>query len=253
MGSASGSESKQQGSSIATGSSNSGNMASGQSWGDSGGMSLGQSTGTQDIWGAQQPALSQLYAQAQQLMGGQGAMGQGAAGVAGQARNAWADQLTPGGNPYFERSVQGAINSATTGFNQNVLPQLDARGVATRQYGSERDNLARGQAAGDFGASLANQVGGMYAQQYQGDRALAGQALGMAPQMQAMQTAPLTTAAGIIGGPTVLGQQQSSSLANNFAQQGSSNYSQGWGTSSNMLRSGNTGSSNSASVGVAQK
>jgi hypothetical protein len=253
MGSASASQSKQQGSSSLQGSSTSGNYSAGESWGDSGGMSLGQSTGTQDVWGAQQPALSALYAQARQLMGGQGAIGQGAAGVAGQARNAWADQLSPGGNPYFERSVQGAINSATTGFNQNVLPALDARGVATRQYGSERDNLARGQAAGDFGASLANQVGGMYAQQYQGDRALAGQALGYAPQMQAMQTAPLTTAAGIIGGPTVLGQQQSTSLANNYAQQGSTNTAQGWGSSQNTARSGNTGSSGSGSVGVMQK
>jgi hypothetical protein len=223
------------------------------STGQTGGVSSSQSTGTQDIWGAQAPALAQLYAQAQGLMNGRGAAGQGAMGVAGQARDAWADQLTPGGNPYFERSVQGAINQATTGFKQDIMPALDARGVQAGQYGGQRDSLARGQAAGDFGAALSNNVANMYAQQYQGDRALAGQALGMAPQMQAMQTAPLTTAAGIIGGPTVLGQQSATSGSSNFGTQSSANVSSGTAQSQNSLFSNQFGNSQGDSIGVLGK
>jgi hypothetical protein len=86
----------------------------------------------------------------------------------------------------------------------------------------------------------------MYAQQYQGDRALAGQALGMAPQMQGMQTAPLTTAAGIIGAPTVLGQQQSTNTASNYGTQAG-----GSATSShNSLNSSNWGASSGTGVGI---
>jgi hypothetical protein len=242
MGSVRQDESHQGGQSRASG------YSQGGSWntGETGGMSAAQSTGTQDVWGAQQPALASLYGQAQQLINGQGAAGRGAAGVAGQAREAWADQLTPGGNPYFERSVQGAINNATQGFNQQVLPGLDARGVGVGQYGGQRDSLARGQAAGDFGRALSNNIAGMYAQQYQGDRALAGQALGMAPQMQGMQTAPLTTAAGIIGAPTVLGQQQSTNTASNYGTQAG-----GSATSShNSLNSSNWGASSGTGVGI---
>jgi hypothetical protein len=245
MGNASHAESQQTAKNQSIGSSAAYNQATGSSQGFTG----GQSSGTQDVWGAQSPALAQLYSQAQQLMSGQGAAGQGAAGVAQNARNAWADQLTPGGNPYFERSVQGAIDSATTGFNRNVLPELEARGVGVGQYGGQRDSLARGQAAGDFGDSLQRNVGQMYAGQYQGDRALAGQALGQSGMVQNMQTAPLTTAGSLIGGPTVLGQQQ----ASNFGQQSAQNSSWGSALSNNQSMGTSQGTSSDDKVGIMSK
>ena len=190
------------------------------------GQSYGQSTGAQDVWGAQAPALQDLYGAAAALMLGQGQYGRGAEGVAARARSAWADQLTPGGNPYFEKSVQGAIDQATQGFTRDVLPELDARGVGVGQYGGERDSLARGQAAGQFGAGLSQQVAGLYANQYATDQQRAAAALGQSGNVQAMQMAPLTTAAGIVGGPTVLGRQQSTS--------GSTNQATSWGTSNSQ-------------------
>jgi hypothetical protein len=187
----------------------------GTSLGSNQGTSLGASQTTSDIWGAQQPGLQQLYAQAGQLASGQGQYAAGANQVAGQAQNAWLQQLTPGGNPYFSISVEAAINQATQGFNREVLPALDARGVAVGQYGGARDNLARGEAAGLFGQGLANSVAGMYSNQYSADQQRASAALGASGQIQGMQTAPLSTAAGIIGGPTVLSQQQALSQAQN--------------------------------------
>lgn len=245
MGSASHNESATHGESQGTGYSTSFNRATGSSQGLTG----GQSASSQDVWGAQSPALAQLYQQAGQLMGGQGSMGQAATGVAQDARNAWMNQLTPGGNPYFEKSVQGAIDSATSGFTRGVLPELEARGVGVGQYGGQRDSLARGQAAGDFGDALQRNVGQMYAQQYGGDRALAGQALGMGGQIQGMQTAPLTTAGSLIGGPTVLGQQQ----ASNFGLQSSQNQSYGASMAENQNTSKNWGSSQGDEIGVMQK
>lgn len=230
----------------------SGGQSQGTSYGGSQGGSYGQSATTSDVWGAQQPALQGLYAQAANLAGGTSAAGQGAAGVADQARGAWMNQLTPGGNPYFERSVQGAIDQATRGFTEGVLPELDARGVAVGQYGGARDSLARGQAAGTFGEGLANQVAGMYSQQYAGDQQRALGALGLSGNVQGLYTQPLQTASGIIGGPTVLSQQQSSSGAQNSAYNQSQNMAsnfgentqQGWGSAiSEAINQGNSSGS----------
>ena len=250
MGSVRHDESHQGGQTRAEGGSQSSGYSRGSTYGQNSASAYGQSSGTQDVWGAQQPALQQIYRQAQNLAMGNNPMGQASQGVATQARNAWADQLTPGGNPYFERSVQGAIEQATQGFNRDILPQMDARGVQAGQYGSERDNLARGQAAGDFGKALSQNVAGMYAQQYGTDRALAGQALGQSGQIQGMQTAPLTTAAGIVGGPTVLGSQQSTNQSGSFGMQQGTNESQNQAFARNTLNSGNWGASEGTGIGI---
>ncbi|MGL4650334.1 MAG: hypothetical protein ACRC1H_13080, partial [Caldilineaceae bacterium] len=134
MGSANSSKQKQTAGSWAEGGSD--NQSFNQS--AQGGSSYGQGTTSQGVWGQQAGALNDLYGQAQGLMGGTSAPGQAAQGVAGEARNAWLSQLSPGGNPYFEKSVQGAIDSATQGFTRNVLPELDARGVGMGQYGGAR-------------------------------------------------------------------------------------------------------------------
>jgi len=251
MGSVKHDESHQGGESAAQGMTDSSNYSQGSSWGQSGGLSTGQSTGQQNVWGAQQPALAQLYGQAQQMMGGQGTFGQQAQGVARQAQNAWANQLTPGGNPYFHQSVQAAIQDATQGFNRDIMPQMDARGVQAGQYGSPRDNLARAHAASDFGNELSRNVAGMYSQQYGADQQLAGQALGQAGAIQGMQMAPLTTAAGIIGGPTVLSSQQASNQATNWANQMAANAAGGQSMSRNSATSGSWGGSQGSGVGVA--
>jgi hypothetical protein len=168
-------------------------------------QSLGLGRSTQDVYGAQQPALGALYAGAQELLSGGGlAAKQG--GLMQQATNAWANQLTPGGNPYFSQSVQGAIDQASRGFTQNVLPQLRSNATAVGQYGEPRDQLAQGQAAGQFGQDLQAMASSMYANQYAGDQQRALQAVGMAPQLGAAMFQPLTQAQGMIGGPTVLGQ-----------------------------------------------
>ncbi|MGL4649829.1 MAG: hypothetical protein ACRC1H_10505 [Caldilineaceae bacterium] len=193
--------------------------------------------------------MNDLYGQAQGLMGGTSAPGQAAQGGAGEARNAWLSQLSPGGNPYFEKSVQGAIDSATQGFTRNVLPELDARGVGMGQYGGARDNLARGEAAGMFAQGLSRDVGGMYANQYAGDQNRALQALGMSQGIQGMQTQPLRDAGALIGGPTVLGQSQNTQGASNWGSSIGQSFGQSW----NQASSNSAGSGKSAGIGVGGK
>jgi hypothetical protein len=185
--------------------------------------SAGGSSGfsSQDVFGAQQPALGQLYASAQ------GLLGQGPSQLMGQGTQALGDMLSPGVNPQFSAMLQQSIDQATQSFNRDVMGGLraDAVGAGEGNYGGPRDQLFRGQAAGEFGRGLlqsstqamGNEWGRMQAQRMQ--------ALGLMPQFQQMQWAPQLAAAGMIGGPTVLG--QSGQQAWNTSQGTSS----GWGGS----------------------
>jgi hypothetical protein len=188
------------GSSKSGASQNANNWSSATSSGFNEAMGMGQ----QDVFGAQQPALQSLYANAQQLLQGGGAAAQ-QQGMMDKAAGAWAQQLQPGGNPYFSQSVQGAIDQATQGFNRQVLPGLQSNAVQAGGYGGARDQLAQGEAAGLASQGISRMVGDMYANQYGADQNRALGALGMAPQLGAMAFQPQQQAAAMIGGPTVLG------------------------------------------------
>jgi hypothetical protein len=134
---------------------------------------------------------------------------------AAPAQEAWKTQLQPGVNPYFSQSLDQAISAATKGFTRDVLPALQTNATGMMQYGGERDQLAQGQAAGDFSQSLAKMVADMSTQQYTADQNRSLAALTMAPQLSGLQYQPQQIATNMIGGPTVLG----------------SSFGQGWQTS----------------------
>jgi len=188
------------------------------------GGNLSQSS--QDVWGSQVPALEQLYAQAGQML-------QGGNQFTAPAMQAWQSQLTPGVNPYFSQSLDQAISAATQGFTRDVLPQLRSNAVGMNVYGGVRDQLAQGEAAGQFGQGLTQMVGNMATQQYTADQNRVIQALGMAPQLSGLQYQPAQTAAGMIGGPTVLG----------------SSFGQGWQTSQGTSQSTGFGGSTARNMG----
>lgn len=196
---------------------------------------------TQDVWSPQAGALQGLYGAAQGMLGGggpAGAMNQ----IGNQAAGAWGQALQPGQNPYFAGNVDAAINQASQGWQREVLPGLDARGVGAGQYGSSRDSLARGEAAGMMGQGIANMTGQMYANQYGSDLQRQMQALGMTGAMQGAQMAPLQGAQGLIGGPTVLGQGGSSG----------SSFGSSFGTGSSLSGGQSTGWSSNASQNLSE-
>lgn len=197
---------------------------------DSQQSSFGQnvSGSAQNVWGAQAPALESLFGAAQGLIGQGNAM-------APKAQQAWESMLQPGVNPYFSQSLDQAISAATRGFTRDVLPALQSNATGMGVYGGVRDQLAQGQAAGDFGASLQNMVAQMSMGQYQQDRNAQMQALGMAPQLSGLQYQPLQVAGSLIGGPTVLG--------SSFGQgwQGSQSTSQGTSQSTGLGSSKGSG------------
>lgn len=231
------------------------NQASGDSFtqsmqqGLSGGSTSGSSTSTQGVFGAQSPALEALYAQAQGLLGGN-AMSQQAGGVADAARKSWLESLSPGGNPAFSRSLQASIDASNDSFRRSIMPELESRGVgAGADYGGVRDQFARGEAAGMQGQGVSRMIAQQSADQYNTDTQARLQALGLTGAVQQAGFAPLTQAAGMIGGPTVLTQGQSTSQGSNWGSNmgtsigGSTNRSAGASTSQG------TGSSGSQSSG----
>jgi hypothetical protein len=197
-----------------------------------------QSMSGQNVWGAQQGALGDLYGQSQGLMAGTNPYGQQAGALGAQGQQAWAQQLTPGQNPYFDQAVQASIDQATDSFKRGTLADLDARSAGVGQLGSSRDRLATGEAAGMFGQSIAQTAAQQRAQQYGSDQDRALQAIGMTGNMQQSAYSPLSVAASLIGGPTVLSQAQSSgwgsgsSLGTQHTRGEGENYTygSGWGT-----------------------
>ena len=183
----------------------------------------GYSVSGQDVWGGQAPALQALYGEAGELLNRPSA-------VAAPAQAAWAAMLQPGVNPYFSQSLNAAVDAATRGFTQGVLPALSAQAVGAGAFGEPRDRLAQGQAAGEFGQSLTNMVAQMSARQYEADQSRALGALGLAPQMGGLDLQNILAASQIVGGPTVLGRSQ----AENWNQAMSSSYDTGSGRSSSF-------------------
>lgn len=206
---------------------NSGQQSSeSDTYGYSGAQNTGVTQSAQDVFGPQAGALGDLYSQARSIMGGGGAAG-AAQGVAGQGVNAWQQAMQPGANPFFDQSVQAAIDQASEGFKRNVLPELESRGVGAGAYGNSRDQLARGEAAGQFGTTLQQTAAQQYAQQYAGDQSRQAQLIGLTPAMQQTQYAPLSVAASLIGGPTVLGQSSGFQQGSSFGEQMGHSASQG--------------------------
>ena len=200
--------------------SNNWNQATNQSGNQAFSSQGNQATSGQNVWGNQANSLDSLYAAAGGLLNGSSAQGQQAQAIGNQGQQAWASQLTPGANPYFDQAVQASIDQATDSFKRGTLADLDARSAGVGQLGSSRDRLATGEAAGLFGQSIAQTSAQQRAQQYSSDQDRSLQAIGMTGNMQQGAYSPLSVAASLIGGPTVLANSQSSG----WGQGGSTGY-----------------------------
>jgi hypothetical protein len=204
-----------------------------------------QAASAQNVWGDQAGALNNLYQQATGLLSGTNAYGNQAGYVGQQGQNAWAQQLTPGANPYFDQAVQASIDQATDSFKRGTLADLDARSAGVGQLGSSRDRLAAGEAAGQFGQSIAQTSAQQRAQQYSADQDRSLQAIGMTGNMQQSAYSPLSVAASLIGGPTVLNNSQSSGWGNSASNGAGESYARTWGTGA-ALGTGNAWNMNSS-------
>jgi hypothetical protein len=184
----------------------------------------------QSIWGPQAQALSGMYGQTTGLLNQQMGQVPGAAqGLAGQVMpgaQAGLDLMQQYSNPNSQLAQsQLADYSQQVGqqFNREIMPGIRSQAGITGNMGGSRAALAQGVAAGDAATAIAQGGRDIYSHQY--DLAsqnaqllpqLASQVynLGMAPF--ASMWAPLTSAAGIFGGPTALSASQGQSLGESW-------------------------------------
>lgn len=202
-------------------------------------QSLAQSVNGQSIWGPQAQQLTNLYGQAQGLMGQQ----QGQVGAAAnkfsqqgvQASQAGLNSLQGIANMQGPLSQYAQPNSAlaqqqlgnatadiTQNFQRNIMPGITSGAGLTGNIGGSRQALAQGVAAGDAASAIGKAGTDIYSNMWNtGAQAAAGltdaasQAAGMIPSaaqglynlgMSPFQAAwaPLTSMAGILGGPQAL-------------------------------------------------
>lgn len=85
-------------------------------------------------------------------------------------------------NPHLEEMINNSQDSASRAFERNVMPQLRGSAIGAGQYGSSRDYIAQGLAAGDLARHMsdtaANQYGQAYNQAYNAMTGLTGQLSG---------------------------------------------------------------------------
>lgn len=226
--------------------------------------SLAQSVNasTQNIWGPQAGALTSLYGQAGNLANTQqGQVGAAANNLAqpGVAASQGALSNLQGianmqgplagyANPNSDLARQQLANATsdiTQNFQRNILPSITSGAGLVGGIGGSRQALAQGVAGGDAASAISKAGTDIYNNIYNtGAQAAAGLTdaassaasaipgmaqgiynLGMSP-FQA-QWAPLTSLAGILGGPTALGQSYGLSQAQSIGEQASQAMSKG--------------------------
>lgn len=177
----------------------------------------------QQIWQPQAAALGGLYGQTSNLMNQQMAQVPGAAQtmanqVMPQAQNAY-NLMAGYANPNSQLAQQQLSDySSQVGqnFQREILPGIRSGAGLAGGMGGSRAAVAQGIAAGDAARAIAQGGTDFYSRQYE----LGAQAAQQMPQMGAQiynmgmapysaAWAPLTSAAGIFGGPTPLSAQQS--------------------------------------------
>lgn len=219
-------------------------------------QSLAQSinAASSNVWAPQAGALTGLYGQAGNLAAGQ----QGQVGAAANALSAPGVAAAQGGlrslqgiaagntplsmyaNPnsaLAQQQLGNATNDITQNFQRNILPSITSNAGLAGGIGGSRMALAQGVAGGDAASAIAKAGTDIYSNMYNtGAQSAAGltdamsQAAGMIPSaaqgiynlgmapFQA-QWAPLTSLAGILGGPTTLSQSYGLSQAQSMGEQ----------------------------------
>jgi hypothetical protein len=192
--------------------------------------SLAQSM--QDVWGPQAGGLTGLYNQAGQLQQQQQGQVAGAANQLGQqvqpAGQFGLDQMMQFANPNSQLAQQQTANLADTvgqEFGRTILPQIQSGAGLSGNIGGSRQKLAQGVAAGDAARQISQGATDFFSNAYNQAGQAAGALPGMASSvfnlgMQPFQAAwaPLSSLAGILGGPTVLNRSQALSQGEQSAR-----------------------------------
>src|SRR5580765_3925603 len=105
--------------------------------------------------------------------------------------------LDPATNPYFASYAKAATNPLYEQLNEQVMPGLRSDAFASGMYGTNRQGIAEGLAAKGTARAAGDVTSKMYSDLYATGMQQQGNAIQMAPTVQAMQTAAPSLQAGI--------------------------------------------------------
>lgn len=81
-----------------------------------------------------------------------------------------ADNFGFGQNPYIQKQADALQAQSNQNLSQNVMPAIGQGAQAAGQYGSSRQGIAQGVAAGNAQAGVASAQAGLYSNAYQSDQ-----------------------------------------------------------------------------------
>lgn len=183
-----------------------------------GGGNQSSSTNT-DPWGPQQGYLKEIFAEAQKLYKGGGPQfypGQMTAGFNPTEKAAqgsllnFATSFAPGflkstqdtqkyltttaldptNNPYLAKAASAAARPIGQNLAEYILPNIRGGAMASGMYGSSRQGIAEGLAAGRASQEIGDLTSRMYSEAYDSGLRSATTAQALAPQIMSMGTVP---------------------------------------------------------------
>lgn len=213
----------------------SGSQQSSSSTGSSYGYNQSLAQSAQGVWGPQAGALADMYGKASGLANSQASQVPAAATrlagkVTPQAQYGL-NQMQQFANPNSALAQRQTADLASTvgdQFKRQIMPGIQSAAGLGGNIGGSRQALAQGVAAGDAAKAISSGATDFFSNAYN-QAASAAQALpGMAQSvynlgMQPFQAAwaPLSSMAGILGGPTVLNKSLAQSVGQNMSSQAS--------------------------------
>jgi hypothetical protein len=177
-------------------------------------QSSSQSSGRSFVWENQIPYLENLYKTGTdaltRMMGDTSAV----SAFQAPAADAWRSMLQGSNNPALGGAIKSAQARAAEGFAENVLPALQNSAIASGNLGGERGAISAGIAGREAARNQADIAQNMTFADYGAGQERILQALQMTGGLSSLSQsslAPLLALAQVIGRPTLLSEQQSSS------------------------------------------
>jgi hypothetical protein len=103
----------------------------------------------------------------------------------------------PASNPNLKGAIDASVRPVYDNLTERALPAIRGEGVTTGNFGSSRQGIAEGLASREAGRTAGDISSKIAQNEYETDLSAQQRAIGMTPQVQAMQTAGARTQSGV--------------------------------------------------------
>lgn len=107
------------------------------------------------------------------------------------------DIWNPASNPNLQGAIDAATRPITENFTRTVLPSIKSEAISTGNFGSSRQGVAEGLAAGEMSQAVGDTASKLVQDQYRTNIQAQLSALGMTPMLQDAALRPAVTTSGV--------------------------------------------------------